>query len=108
MKKILNRIFIEGLSGMAYGLFATLIIGTIIQQIGNLIGGPWGTLLYQFGKFAAGMTGAGIGAGVACRFKESSLVVLSSITAGLYRRRRAAPFRPWRTFGSLYRLLCSH
>ena len=83
MKKILNRIFIEGLSGMAYGLFATLIIGTIIQQIGNLIGGPWGTLLYQFGKFAAGMTGAGIGAGVACRFKESSLVVLSSITAGM-------------------------
>ena len=83
MKKILNRIFIEGLSGMAYGLFATLIIGTIIQQIGNLIGGPWGTLLYQFGKFAAAMTGAGIGAGVACRFKESSLVVLSSITAGM-------------------------
>ena len=27
MKKLLNRIFIEGLSGMAYGLFATLIIG---------------------------------------------------------------------------------
>ena len=41
MKKLLNRIFIEGLSGMAYGLFATLIIGTIIQQIGNLIGGQW-------------------------------------------------------------------
>lgn len=83
MKKILNRIFIEGLSGMAYGLFATLIIGTIIQQIGNLIGGPWGTLIYQFGKFAAAMTGAGIGAGVACRFKESSLVVLSAVTAGM-------------------------
>ena len=83
MKKLLNRIFIEGLSGMAYGLFATLIIGTIIQQIGNLIGGQWGTLLYQFGKFAAAMTGAGIGAGVACRFKESSLVVLSAVTAGM-------------------------
>ena len=41
---------------MAYGLFATLIIGTIIQQIGNLIGGNWGTLIYQFGKFAAAMT----------------------------------------------------
>ena len=83
MKKILNRIFIEGLSGMAYGLFATLIIGTIIQQIGNLIGGNWGTLIYQFGKFAAAMTGAGIGAGVACRFKEGPLVVLSAITAGM-------------------------
>lgn len=83
MKKLLNRIFIEGLSGMAYGLFATLIIGTIIQQIGNLIGGDLGTLIYQFGKFAAAMTSAGIGVGVACRFKESSLVVLSAATAGM-------------------------
>ena len=42
MKKLLNRIFVDGLSGMASGLFATLIIGTIIQQIGNLIGGNVG------------------------------------------------------------------
>ena len=34
MKKLLDRIFIDGLGGMAQGLFATLIIGTIIQQIG--------------------------------------------------------------------------
>ena len=33
LKKYGNRIFIEGLSGMALGLFATLIIGTIIQYI---------------------------------------------------------------------------
>lgn len=39
VKKILNRIFVDGLSGMALGLFSTLIVGTIIQQIGNLIGG---------------------------------------------------------------------
>ena len=32
VKKVLDRIFIEGLSAMAHGLFATLIIGTIIQQ----------------------------------------------------------------------------
>ena len=32
MKKYLNRLFIDGLSGMAYGLFATLIIGTIQTQ----------------------------------------------------------------------------
>ncbi len=83
MKKILNRIFIEGLSGMACGLFATLIIGTIIQQIGNLVGGGWGTLIYQFGKIASAMTSAGIGVGVACRFKESPLVVLSAATAGM-------------------------
>ena len=83
MKKILNRIFIEGLGGMAYGLFATLIIGTIIQQIGNLAGGPGGGFLLLLANLAADMPGAGIGAGVACRFKESPLVVLSAVTAGM-------------------------
>ena len=39
MKKLLNHIFIDGLSGMALGLFSTLIVGTIIQQIGNMICG---------------------------------------------------------------------
>ena len=39
VKKVLDRIFIEGLSAMAHGLFATLIIGTIIQQIGTFMGG---------------------------------------------------------------------
>ena len=38
IKKYLNRLFIDGLSGMAYGLFSTLIIGTIICQIGTIIG----------------------------------------------------------------------
>ena len=83
MKKILNHIFIDGLSGMAQGLFATLIIGTIIQQIGTLIGGSIGDTIYVLGKVAAAMTSAGIGVGVAYRFKESSLVVLSAATAGM-------------------------
>ena len=82
VKKILNRFFIDGLTGMSYGLFATLIIGTILQQIGTLISGEIGTYLYQFGKIAAGMTSAGIGIGVACKFGESPLVVLSSATGG--------------------------
>ena len=43
VKKVLSHIFIDGLSGMALGLFATLIIGTIMGQIGNLIGGEAGT-----------------------------------------------------------------
>ena len=38
MKKLLDRIFIDGLGGMAHGLFATLIIGTIIQQAGTFMG----------------------------------------------------------------------
>lgn len=83
LKKLWNRIFIEGLSGMAQGLFATLIIGTIIQQIGTLVGGNIGNLIFIVGKVAAAFTGAGIGVGVAYRFKESPLVVLSAATAGM-------------------------
>ena len=83
MKKLLNHIFIDGLSGMALGLFSTLIVGTIIQQIGNLIGGNIGDMLFIMGKMAAAMTGAGIGVGVAHRYQESPLVVLSVATAGM-------------------------
>ena len=60
MKSALDRIFVDGLGGMAQGLFATLIIGTIIQQIGLFVGGDTGNLIYLAGKMAAAMTGAGI------------------------------------------------
>ena len=83
LKKALEHIFIDGLTGMAQGLFATLIVGTIIQQIGNLIGGNVGNMIFVLGKMAATFTGAGIGVGVAYRFKESQLVVLSAATAGM-------------------------
>lgn len=75
LKKILNKIFIDGLSGMATGLFATLIIGTIISQIGSFIPGNIGTYIYMMGKVASSVTGAGIGVGVALKYKESPLVV---------------------------------
>lgn len=83
VKKILNKIFIDGLSGMALGLFATLIVGTIIQQIGALIPGVIGSTLFLVGKVAASLTGAGIGCGVAYKFKEAPLVMLSSATCGM-------------------------
>lgn len=82
-KAILNKIFIEGLSGMATGLFATLLIGTIIQQIGTFIPGTIGDSIYMMGKIAASVTGAGIGCGVAVRFKESPLVIMSAATCGM-------------------------
>ena len=82
-RKIFDRIFIDGLSGMAQGLFATLIIGTIIQQIGILIGGSIGDMIFVIGKVAASLTGAGIGIGVAYKFGCSQLVVVSSATAGM-------------------------
>lgn len=83
IKRLANEIFIEGLSGMATGLFATLIIGTIIQQIGGLIPGVIGELLFIIGKVAASVTGVGIGCGVAVRFKESPLVIMSAATCGM-------------------------
>ncbi len=83
MKRYLDKIFVDGLSGMAQGLFATLIIGTIIQQIGSLIGGSFGEMIYLVGKVAAAMTGAGIGVGVARKFNAEQLVVVSAATAGM-------------------------
>lgn len=90
-KKILNRIFIDGLSGMALGLFSTLIIGTIIAQIGTLIGGPVGSYLKAISNVAKTLTGAGIGVGVACKFKEGPLVTVSAAVAGMIGAFPAAP-----------------
>ncbi len=83
MKKILNHIFIDGLSGMALGLFSTLIIGTIIGQIGNLVGNEIGTYLIAISNVAKTVTGAGIGVGVAAKFKQGPLVTVSAAVAGM-------------------------
>lgn len=83
IKNIFNKIFVDGLSGMGLGLFATLIIGTIIKQIGDLIGGDMGGYLSIFGLVAQRLTGAGIGVGVAFKFKESTYVILSSAVTGM-------------------------
>ena len=84
LKSILNHIFIDGLSGMALGLFSTLIVGTILSQIATLfVGGTLGNILFVTGKVASLLTGAGIGCGVAYKFKESPLVVLAAATNGM-------------------------
>ena len=82
-KELLNHIFIDGLSGMATGLFATLIVGTILSQIGELIPGIAGDSIYMMGKIASSVTGAGIGCGVAIKFKEPPLVTLSAAVCGM-------------------------
>lgn len=84
LKNYLNRLFIDGLSGMALGLFATLIIGTIIKQIGSYIPGALGNYLVLIGQCASLLTGAGIGIGVAVKLNEKApLLVISSAAAGL-------------------------
>lgn len=83
LRKICSHIFIDGLSGMAQGLFATLIIGTIIQQIGLFIGGSAGDCVYTIGKVAAACTSLGIGIGVAHKYKEGPLVMVSAGVAAM-------------------------
>ena len=77
VKKYLNRVFIDGLSGMALGLFSTLIIGTIICQIASLLGdNVLSQYLMAMGNVAKTLTGAGIGVGVACKLKSSPLTTV--------------------------------
>ena len=84
MKKYFNRLFIDGLSGMAYGLFSTLIIGTIICQISKLVGSnAVGEYLNAMGSVAKTLTGAGIGVGVACKLKSSPLTTVAAAVVGM-------------------------
>ena len=83
-KELFNHIFIDGLTGMAWGLFSTLIIGLIIEQIGKLIGNNQiGNMLILIGKVCSVLTGAGIGVGVAVKYKASPFVTISAGMAGL-------------------------
>lgn len=83
IKSYLNHLFIDGLSGMALGLFSTLIIGTIIEQVGKLIVGDIGTYLVMIAGYAKALTGAGIGVGVAAKYKSSPLVTVSAAVCGM-------------------------
>ena len=83
MKKYLNRLFIDGLGGMALGLFSTLIFGTILAQIADFMTGTPSLYLRFIADVAKTATGAGIGAGVAAKFKESPLVTVAAAVAGM-------------------------
>lgn len=80
----LKRWFIVAFSGMALGLFSTLIIGTIIKQIGKLFGEghETGQIFMLAGGVASMLTGCGIGAGIAFALKADRLVMFSCIVAG--------------------------
>ena len=85
VKGVLSYIFIDGLGGMAIGLFCTLIIGTIIGQIGSLIGKETfvGYFLVLIGNFAKILMGAGIGVGMAYKLKKDPLVSVSAGVSGM-------------------------
>lgn len=81
-KKIAKRWFIDAFSGMALGLFCTLLIGLIIKQVGTLVGGAVGDALYNLGVVASSLMGAGIGVGVARSLKADRLLLFSAVVAG--------------------------
>lgn len=82
-KKLSKRWFIDAFSGMAQGLFVTLIAGTIFKQIGKLCGNNgFGLILVLIGNFACSLMGAGIGVGIARYLKTSNLVMFGCAVAG--------------------------
>lgn len=84
--RLMKRWFIDGMSYMALGLFATLIIGTILQQLGKI---PY---LEFFNSLASSngtnmamnstVMGAAIGVAVAYGLKHKPLVIFSSAVTG--------------------------
>lgn len=84
-KKLSKRWFIDAFTGMAQGLFVTLIAGTIFTTLGQYVfteKNAVGRLLVIAGKIASLLMGAGIGAGIAHRLKMPPLVIFSAIVAG--------------------------
>ncbi len=80
LKAFFQKYFIDAFTGMALGLFVTLIAGLIISQIGSWLDLP---ALIAIGKLASILMGAGIGVGIAYYLKAPTLVMLSCLVAGM-------------------------
>lgn len=86
VKKYCKRYFIDAFTGMAQGLFCTLIAGTIISQIGVWCGGTanaFGSVLVYIGSIAKMLMGAGIGVGIAHKLGAKPLVIFTAAVTGL-------------------------
>ena len=76
---------------MACGIFATLIMGMFLRQIANLFPSDFNSTLIHLSGIATGLTGIGIGVGVACQLQEAPLVVLCAGIAGMLGGDAAGP-----------------
>ena len=84
-----QRIFIDGLGGMAHGLFASLLIGTIFNTVGvylfDLNYTLWGqefALLVDSKGFAYAVQGAAMGGAIAYSMKAPPYVLYSCLAVG--------------------------
>ena len=81
-KKYAKRYFIDAFTGMAQGLFCTLIAGTIISQIGSWCGdNAFARVLIYIGSIAKMLMGAGIGVGIAHKLGAKPLVIFTAAAA---------------------------
>ncbi|MFR1170828.1 MAG: PTS sugar transporter subunit IIC, partial [Coprobacillus cateniformis] len=70
---------VKTLNGMAYGFFASLIIGTILKQIGYAI--HWNDLV-TWGQMASYLMGPAIGVGIAFVLDAKGLNMIAAVIAG--------------------------
>lgn len=71
---------IDALGAMAFGLFASLLIGTIFGTLGDKTGIEIFTLIAGYAKSA---TGAALGVSIAYALKAPTLVLFSAATVGI-------------------------
>lgn len=79
VKIYLNLYFIDAMSAMAQGLFASLLIGTIISTLGTQLGVP---LLTEIGDFAKAMSGPAMAVAIGYALKAPPLVLFSLAAVG--------------------------
>ncbi len=84
LKELPKRYFITAFSGMAQGLFVTLIAGTILAQIAGWIGDNYiGNTLSYIANIAKILMGAGIGVGIAHALGKNKLLLFAAAVAGM-------------------------
>ncbi|MCQ2602507.1 MAG: PTS sugar transporter subunit IIC [Clostridia bacterium] len=84
IKKYFNRYFIDAFTGMAQGLFCTLIAGTILAQIASWCGdNAFAHTLNYIASIAKMLMGAGIGVGIASKLGAKPLVIFTAAVTGL-------------------------
>ena len=79
VKEYLKKYFVTAMGAMAQGLFATLLIGTILKTLGQYI---YLDFLVDIATFATSATGMAIGVAIAIALKADMLVILSSAVVG--------------------------
>ena len=77
-----NRIGIQALGGMAHGLFASLLIGTILGTIGKFIPGAVGAFLAGVSTYTSGVQGAAMALAIGYSIGCPPYVLYSLATVG--------------------------